>query len=157
MAMETRRVNKVIVIGEASTAQTRAVSHAIESQGLTVQICSTPYAAAAVLGKVGTQLALLVGPTQVLARENGFLVRLAEQMGVACCCLCEWSAPLPEVFLRAMANGTVVMCPAQKFGLWFKAYLGQFNTGVPQHQDKISEPLVSAAEQAALLGGWDDV
>jgi hypothetical protein len=156
--METLRANNVIVIGEASGEGVRSVSDVIESQGLMPRICRTVYAAAAELAQM--QVVLIVGAPHVWARENGALVSLAEKTCVTCCCLIGSPVSLSDTLIGQIGRGNVVLCHAQRFRAWLETYLTLSSQSAshrcPDHEDVLSEPLVSSAEQAALLGGYED-
>ena len=156
--METPRVNKVIVIGDAGENGARALSQVIESQGLVPRICRTIYAAVAELAQA--QVVLMVGTPHVLARENAALVLLAEEKCVTCCCLVGSPVSLSDALIKRVGQGNVVLCHTRNFSIWLEHYLA-LSRGSASHrwrdsEDVVSEPLVSNAEQAALLGGYGD-
>jgi hypothetical protein len=156
--MDALRVNRVVVIGDVGGQGVRRVSHVIESQGLAPRMCSTIYKAVVELGQA--QVELIVAAPQVLARENAALISLAEKTGVTCCCLIGSPVSLSDTLIRQIGQGSVALCHAQEFGSWLETYLAQSSPSRSGrchfHEDVMSEPLVSHAEQAALLGGYVD-
>jgi hypothetical protein len=156
--MNTARVNKVIVIDEVGGEGVRSVSHVIESQGLVPRMCSTIYRAAVELGQA--QVELIVAAPHVLARENTALISLAEKRCVTCCCVIGPPLSLSDALLRRIGQGGVVLCQSHRFRSWLETYLALSSPSRSGrrhfHEDVMSEPLVSRAEQAALLGGAVD-
>lgn len=156
--MDTR-VNKVIVIGDVGGEGLHRLSDHIERQELTPRICRTIYQAVVELAQ--PQAGLLVGTPSVLARENGALMSLAEKTCVTCCCLIESPVSLSDALIGQIGQGSVVLCHIRRFRVWLETYLGP--SGPPEssrgqfHDLVMSGPLVSPAEQAALLGGYEDV
>lgn len=158
--MEMPRVNKVIIIGDAGEGGARALAHVIESQGLVPRICRTIYVAIAELAQAQGQVVLMVGTPHVLARENAALILLAEEICVTCCCLVGSSVSLSDALIKQVGQGNVVLCHTRNFSIWLEQYLAlSRGSASPQWRDSeavISEPLVSNAEQAALLRGYGD-
>ena len=148
------RVNKVIIIGDAGETGARALAQVIESQGLVPRICRTIYAAVAEL--VQAQVVLMVGTPHVLARENAALFLLAEDIGVTCCCLVGSSVSLSDALISRVGQGNVALCHTRNFRIWLEQYLALSRARAScrwrDGEDLTSEPLVSNAEQAALLG-----
>lgn len=156
--MKAPSADKVIVIGPTGEWETRTVSHVFEPAGFKLRICPTVYAAAAELAQ-GSVL-LVVGTARTLARDNASLIALAEAAGVTCCCLLDSSTSLTSDLMERLTLGNVALCHRTKLRAWLEQYLTRSRRpACPGRHDKggtTPEPLVSRAEQAALLGGYGD-